>query len=204
MLSVLLRGEREERRFARKYVRPRSDVVDLGAGKLLTGREALGRLLPGTRYVGLEMQADLLAEARRVALSVASPGVHVCLVHGAICSTREAVGVWSPGSWEGCATTTGDTVPCFTLARLLDEYGIRDGYSLLMDIEGAECDVIANDEKALQRASFILVELHDGSPHSINPWACKASESLVRLQALGFTVIHRGRGEVYALEKTQD
>jgi FkbM family methyltransferase len=195
-------GEREEKRLTR-YVPRHLDVVDLGAGKGEVGARAVSRLLSGRRYVGLEMQPELVAVAETRVRRGAHPGVHVRVVHGAICSTAPTVGIWNPGQWHSCATTHGTTAPAVTLTTLLERAGITGAYTLLMDIEGAETDVIANDHAALRRAAFIIVELHDGHPQAVNPWACPARESLARLLALGLTVKYRGRGEVYALEPPQ-
>jgi FkbM family methyltransferase len=193
-------AEREERRFT-KYLPRNLDVVDLGAGRGETGAKAASRLLHGQRYVGLEMQHELVAVAEARVRRSAPSGVAVRVLHGAICSTRATVGVWRPAHWSGCATMEGTEAPTYTLTSLLEVVGMRGDYSLLMDIEGAETDVFANDGKALERCRVMILELHGGPPNIINPWSMPTADTLARVLALGFHLVARGRGEVYALAR---
>ena len=193
--------EKEERHFASTLIPRHLDVVDLGAGRGQTGRRAVRRLAPGRRYLGLEMQRDLVPVAYRAVKASAPEGVSVQVIHGAICSTAPTVSVWDAGEWSACATTSGTDIPAFTLTRFLEEYGIRDDYSLLMDIEGGESDVIENDQRALERCRCLIVELHDGRPHPVNPWGASTQELLARLIRSGFHLVKRGRCEVYVLQR---
>lgn len=85
----------------------------------------------------------------------------------------------------------GTEVAATTLSRVLSDFGVRDGYTLFMDIEGSESDLLTNDASALERCSMMIVELHDASPTHANPWGCSAEESLSRLGTLGFCVRDR-------------
>ena len=95
----------------------------------------------------------------------------------------------------------GSEAPSFTLTSLLAQTGIDGPYSLLMDIEGGESDVLMNDEKVLSHCERMIVELHDSRPTAVNPWGRSVAHCLDRLHDLGFRIIDRGRGAVYALAR---
>lgn len=83
------------------------------------------------------------------------------------------------------------TVPTVTLRELLDRYGY-EGVSLIVDIEGAEADLVENELPALARSvGTLFVEVH--------PWVIgqKGVERMLdRLQSAGFRQIARD-GEDY-------
>jgi FkbM family methyltransferase len=196
--TVLGREERAELALVRRLVPSDRDVVDLGASVGIVGARAVKRLAPAQRYVGVEMQ-EWAARLARENVHRAAPHLASTVVCAAICSTRASVGAHDPGDPSAVATTDGDAIPTTTLTRIVREHGIRPGYTLLMDVEGSEADIFANDASALADAGLIIAELHAGRATALNPWATSVRSLLARAQALGFRVVARGQGEVYAL-----
>jgi FkbM family methyltransferase len=197
---VLGLAERAELRLVTHHLMPYADVVDLGASIGIVGARAVRRLAPGRQYVGVEMVPWAADIARRNLERHAPPHVDVTVVNAAICSASQAVGIYYPGRLASAGAMSGTEVAATTLSRVLSDFGVRDGYTLLMDIEGSECDVLTNDASALERCSMMIVELHDASPTHANPWGCSTEESLSRLAALGFCVRDRF-ASVYRLER---
>jgi FkbM family methyltransferase len=197
---VLGLRERAELRFVIRWLPSDADVVDLGASIGTVGARAVKRLAPGQRYVGVEMVPWAAEIVTRNLRRHAPPNVSVTVVNAAICSAYQTVGIYHPGRLAAAGAMPGTEVAATTLSKVIADFGIRDGYTLLMDIEGSECDVLTNDAPALEGCSMMIVELHDASPTHANPWACSADESLSRLTALDFRVRDQ-RPPVYCLER---
>lgn len=86
------------------------------------------------------------------------------MVNAAICSAYQSVGIYDPGRLASAGAMPGTEVAATTLSRVLSDFGVRDGYTLFMDIEGSESDLLTNDASALERCSMMIVELHDAFP----------------------------------------
>ena len=194
-------GEHAELRFVTLWLRPDADVIDLGASIGIVGARAVKRLAAGRQYVGVELVPWAAELATRNLERHVPPNVGVTVVNAAICSAAPTVGIYEPGRLTSAGAMPGTDVVATTLSNVLATFGIRDGYTLLMDIEGSECDVVTNDAAALERCGMIIVELHDALPTRANPWGCSAKESLSRLTTLGFRVRDR-HGPVYCLERS--
>jgi FkbM family methyltransferase len=82
-------------------------------------------------------------------------------------------------------------VRAVTLSELISKYDIGD-YVLLIDIEGAEAEILLEDTAALKRCKQIIVEGDD--------FHCPFSITIDRMKSAGFKITDRNRG-VYCLER---
>jgi FkbM family methyltransferase len=197
---LLGRAERAEMRMVRRYVRADRDLVDLGASLGVIGARAVRRLAPGRQYVGVEM-VPWAAEMAASNVSRHAPnGVRVSMVRAAICSRMKRVAIYDPGTLFNAGAMVGNEIPTTTLATVLESHAVADGYTLLMDIEGSEGDVLTNDRSALARCTDMIVELHDSKPTAANPWGCSIADALLALRALGFHA-RDARPPVYFLSR---
>lgn len=187
---------------AKRFFRaaPTVDVVELGTSVGVVGSRLVRRLAPGRRYVGLEMQAWAAAVGERTIRRHAPKGVSVDVFWGAVCSAHDMVGVYAPGPIATAGAMRGTAVPSVTLGELLERAGVTGDYVLMMDIEGSESDVFANDTAALGGCQAVVVELHDCIPTDTNPWGCAATQALSMIAALGFRARARV-GAAYYLER---
>jgi hypothetical protein len=55
----------------------------------------------------------------------------------------------------------GDSVPTVSIDGIMRDSGFNHADIVKIDIEGAECDVFANDPTWLDRVSILTIELHD-------------------------------------------
>ncbi len=85
-------------------------------------------------------------------------------------------------------------LPCITLNAIINDYEIKEDYTLITDIEGDEASIFFNDSIALNLCKNIIAEIDD------SPLAT-AKEQISQLQKIGF-IIAEQYGRVYVFTKT--
>jgi len=175
--------EYSERYLIRKWLPRNLDVVELGASIGIISREILTRIEPQARLIAIEALQQLVDFAKSN-ISIRYPSHRWQVAQGAIaygCSKvafasgveHIAGRIGSEGNQEIRATS---------LARILHDFRIGD-YSLVMDIEGAEHEVLRHDLESLERCQCVIVELH--GEQTAKDAFCTA------LQRIGMTLIER-------------
>lgn len=153
--------ERAERYMATTFYTGERDVVELGASLGVISCELARKRRPGVRQVIVEADPQLAQRARR---NLALNGFDDVIVEQCAIDYSGAGTVRFSGGQglAGQVDRGGDIeVPAVTLSQLLDRHGIAD-FDLVMDIEGAEDAVLAQDPEALWRCARILVECDAG------------------------------------------
>ena len=91
--------------------------------------------------------------------------------------------------------TTRDTIqlPCITLNAIINDYKIKENYTLITDIEGDEASVFFNDYQALNQCKNIIAEIDDAP-------TATAKEQISQLQKIGFSIAEQ-YGRVYVFTK---
>lgn len=192
--------ESAERRLVCGHLRAGLDVVELGASLGVVSSHLARRLGPGRKLVCVEANPRLTraieTNVRRnapgarfevVAAAVAYGADHVQIELGED-TTMGRVASGGPGG--------GVRVPAITLSRLLAERAVGD-YALVMDIEGAEAAILAEDAAALARCQQIVAELH---PVERDGRALGQEDLARQIEALGFRRA-RQDGFVYLFER---
>jgi FkbM family methyltransferase len=154
--------ESAERRCIASSLEPGHDVVELGASLGVVSSHLARRLAPGRTLVCVEA-FPAFAESIRRNVAANAPGARVKIESAAI-----AYGVEHVALAHGADTTMGrvggdadgPSVPALTLSALLERHGLGR-YVLVMDIEGAEAEILASDSAALSRCVQIIAELHE-------------------------------------------
>ena len=81
-------------------------------------------------------------------------------------------------------SNTSNIVPAITLSEILNQNAIKDCYTLITDIEGAESEIFFKDKIALKACEKIIAELEDTSTYTVN-------EQISELNKLGFKIFER-------------
>jgi FkbM family methyltransferase len=186
VVSAVLFGvyEFQERTLINRWLPQDLDCVEFGSSIGVVSRVILEKLEVKRRLFAVEASAELLDLATRNVVA-AGFSTRFTPIHGAVHYNGEHV-VFEEheehirGKIAGDGQSKGVTTPCVTLAQVIQQGGL-DRYSLVMDIEGSEFDMIANDSKSLMRCQTIIVELH-GDAESRQGFCNK-------LEALGFTLM---------------
>ena len=137
------------------------DVVELGAGIGVISAFIDDRISGDARSIALEANPDLIPiieEVRR------SNGCNFEIDHRAYSSSGEPVGltVGSTLTRSSIHTTGKKTkrVPSSDLKGLIEEYEFEE-FSLIVDIEGSEFDLLRNEYEVLkEHCPLIILEIH--------------------------------------------
>ena len=162
--AVLFRVyEFQERTLINRWLPRDFDCVEFGSSIGIISRIILNRLQVNRRLFAVEASAELLALAKKN-IDAAGFSTRVTTIHGAVHYAGDHV-VFEEhdehvrGRIAGAGKSKGVTTPCVTLEQVIQQSGL-DRYSLVMDIEGSEFDVVAKDLKSLVACQAIIAELH--------------------------------------------
>lgn len=156
--------EEAERVLIEKYLDPRLPVIELG-GSLGVVSAYVGSLLgKDIPYRIVEANPAVLAILEKNANSTRS-GRPSEIVHRAVAYGQETIAfevsdnvhVSRLAAAEGQRTITVQTT---TLGNEVEALGSGQAYTLIMDIEGAEWDVLEKDAAALSTCALAIIEFH--------------------------------------------
>jgi FkbM family methyltransferase len=157
--------EDAERRLIETHIRSDRPVVDLGAGVGYTACVADSATDDATTVVAVEANDALLPVIERTR---ALNGSEFESRHAAYDPTddvvefRVAEDFWE-SSRQGRGARAGRTVPvpALSVEQILDEYGIERPAQLVVDVEGAEHDLVTAESDTLrERVSLLIFEYH--------------------------------------------
>lgn len=187
--------EAKEVGLIRRHLPAGAEVLELGASLGVVSSFILSRR--PSRLVSYEAVPEMADRARAV-VAHNHPGAPWELVAAAVVGSPAAMAEfhWHPDRTDSGSSRPGEglvrlTVPAATLGEILERHGFADGAWLVMDVEGAEHEVIRSGAAALRRLGGLILETHDLGPD-------RAEDALRRLLALGFGLLGR-HGRVAAL-----
>jgi FkbM family methyltransferase len=190
--------ESAERRCIASSLASGHDVIELGASLGVVSSHLARRLAPGKKLVCVEA-FPALAEAIRANVSENAPGARVEIESIAIAYGADHVSLafGSDTTMGRVGGGSGDLrVPASTLSALLSRHGLSS-YVLVMDIEGAEAEILAKDREALSRCVQIIAELHETRRAD----RALSQEDLAReIESLGFSRAKQD-GFVYVFDR---
>ncbi len=192
--------ESGERRAIETSLLDDTDIVELGASLGVVSSHLARRLGSGRRLVCVEADARLAASIRKNVANNA-PRAKLEVVSAAIAYGADEVALefgfdTTMGRVGGESSAASVRVPAMSLSALLARHAI-DSYALVMDIEGAEAEILARDREALIGCRQILAELHETERDGRHV----TQEDLAReIEALGF-VRAKQDGFVYVFNR---
>lgn len=162
--------EYPERVLIERWLPPDLDCVELGCSIGIISRVILKKIHADRKLTAVEASKDLL-ELSKKNLSAAGFSDRFIPLHGAVHYQGDFVAFSNHedhirGTVNRDALPGGTPTPCMTLSNVLRR-ATSGPYSLVMDIEGSEFDLLANDLDSLSVCQTIIAELH-GSEASIN------------------------------------
>lgn len=197
LLARLDSGMYEEKEISliRRFLPPGSDVLELGASMGVVSAFILG--LTPRRLVSYEAVPELAARARQV-VAHNHRADNWELVNAAVVPRPAPTATfhWNPAVSDSGSLASGRgmsevVVSALTLGQILDRHGFGPGAWLVMDIEGAEHDVIRHVGVELDRLDGLILEAHDTPDR-------RADDAIRALQEKGFKLLGR-RHRVAAL-----
>jgi len=189
--------EDHEVELVEEYLFADTDVLELGSGVGYVST-IVNRSLDDAHHIAVEANeqlAPMLQNTKRlndadfeVVNGVYKPGTDVQEFHVASnCFSS------SMTAREDTEVDTTIEVPAVTLAELVEKFDIKQ-FQLVVDIEGAEFELIAEEREVLAKlCTQMIVEFHDFENTTIE-------ESIDNLRAIGFEVVD-ATGDVYVLRQ---
>jgi FkbM family methyltransferase len=184
-ISAIIYGiyEYPERLLVSRWLPSDIDCVELGCSIGVISRVILSKLKPPCRLIAVEASRDLLGLTRK---NIESAGFvsRFTTIHRAVHYEEESVAFANHtdhirGQVARSGHNNGMETPCVTLKQIIQGNNVGI-FSLVMDIEGSEFDLVAKDSESLAACQAIITELH-GSEDAIDDLADK-------LRSCGFTL----------------
>ena len=177
--SILFRlYERPERLMIKRWLPSDIDCVELGSSIGIVSREAVSRLGKKQTFVAVEADSSL-ALTTRLNIIKSRPSCNLVLVNAAIAYGAEKVNfAKNCGTLSGRIThgeDNGRHVVATSLGKILRENSISK-FSLVMDIEGMEYELIREEPQSLSGCELIIAELH--GPQSDKEHFCNTLSGL--------------------------
>lgn len=157
--------EYPERQLIGRWLPRDVDCVELGCSIGIISRVILSRLQPSCRLIAVEASQELLGLAKRN-IQAANLSSRLVPLHGAIHYDGDYVVFANDANHiRGRVATSrhssGTKTPCVLLNHIIRENKLQS-FSLVMDIEGAEFDLIAHDIASLSGCKAMIAEIHGG------------------------------------------
>jgi FkbM family methyltransferase len=176
--------EHPERKLIQQWLPTDLDCIELGCSISVISRIILHKLEATRRVFAVEASETLLDFATRNA-TAAGFGERFTPIHGAVHYIGEYVNFCEHGEHirgKVASTSLSDGTPtrCITLAQIVQAYGLKR-FSLVMDIEGSEFDLVAKDAYSLINCQALIVEVHGDD--------IKKSGFVEALSGQGFTLV---------------
>lgn len=176
--------EHSERKLIQRWLPADLDCIELGCSIGVISRVILHKLEATRRLLAVEASETLLDFATRNA-TAAGFGERFTPIHGAVHYIGEYVTFCEHGEHirgKVASTSLSDGTPtrCITLAQIVQAHGL-ERFSLVMDIEGSEFDLVAKDAHNLNNCQAIIAEVHGDD--------IKRSGFVEALSGQGFTLV---------------
>ena len=186
--------EAKEVGLIRRFIPPGADVLELGASLGVVSSFILGR--EPRRLVSYEAVPEMASLARSVVAHNGRSGPWE-LVNAAVVPRESATAEfhWHPDSTDAGSLSSAQglrriVVPGATLGQIVARHDLKPGTWMVMDIEGAEHDIIRDSSADLGGFAGIILEAHDHGGR-------RAGDVFRDLESLGFVLLGR-RGKVAA------
>ena len=153
--------ERQEAEIVRRHLSSDVDVVELGAGLGYISCVIDGMLSSPRTHVAVEPNPEILPLLEK---TKELNGAGYVVEEGAYGATSDTVSLDAEGDyWSGRTQPGGcyDTTPTVTLQELRRRHDLTT-FSLVMDIEGAEYDLLLSELELLEvHCPLLIVEFHE-------------------------------------------
>ncbi|MDF2454539.1 MAG: Protein of unknown function, putative methyltransferase [Cytophagaceae bacterium] len=153
--------ESSEIRFVNKYMDKTYDTIELG-GSIGAVSVQLGKKIQGRKLISVEANKPLLDIQKQ---NLNANGIYgTQQVHAAYGSKKQQV--WfstgsenTLGKIAEAGKGNGFFVDTISLEKIVEAYQLGE-YALICDIEGAEIDLLLNEQETLSKCKLLIIETH--------------------------------------------
>ena len=176
--------EYQERFFISNYLPRNYDTIELGASLGIVTRTILTRLDFDRKLVSVEANHTLREYWLKNTARHSMDFPNVVLDNSLVCYSS------TDGFSLGRDNLTGRALPSFsdtsipktTLGEISRKFSLRQPFSLVMDVEGMEFDILRHEAPFIRRCAFVCTELH-GSKEQNHSFLSDMSQSGFELLA---------------------
>ena len=160
--------EEPERQLVERHLNPNLPVIELGGSLGILSAYVNRMLAPGVPYTIVEGNGALIETCRENAASTRPDGplsvIHAACAYGGdtVTFTQSQNTLGNRVDTQAKAGERLIRVPARTLSSLAGEQ-TKGGYTLIMDIEGGELDVMEKDGGAFAQCRLAIIEIHPGA-----------------------------------------
>jgi len=160
--------EYQKRFLISKYLPRNYDVLELGASLGLTSGAILKRLNSGRKLISVEAN-QILKEYWLKNTAGCSDHSTTAVLENALVSYVTTDGFESGlDNLTGRASSSGTSMPKITLQEIAKRFFLREPFSLVMDVEGMEYEILRHEMPFIRRCSFVCAELHGSREQTLN------------------------------------
>ena len=174
--------ESAEIRFSKRFALSET-IIELGSSVGVT-LGVLSHLRQNTKFICVEASSENFEKLSCLQKQLSASNDYI-LVNKAIAYGTDKVAfafTSTTGSKiDQSPVNTESYVSAITLAKILEENQIKEAYTLITDIEGAEAEIFFKDEAALDNCVRIIAELEETSSYSMD-------EQISKLGNIGFSL----------------
>lgn len=152
--------ERPERELIKKWIVPEDQVIELGACLGIISCATNRQLARPEAHVVVEANPQLIPWIER---NRERNGARFTLAHGLLSGTSDGsfyVADLIVGGSRNVPSQERITVPVFDWAGLVEQAAPLEPTALIMDIEGGEVEVLAENRDAIRELRCLIVEMH--------------------------------------------
>lgn len=189
--------ESAEIRFAKRFALSKT-IIELGSSVGVTFG-VLSNIRNNTKFILVEASKKNYQKLTLLKNSISEKKNKFFLVNKAIyydnnyVNFEDNTSITSKISKKNLKTNKSYQVKAITLSAIIKKYIVKEPYTLILDIEGAESFIFFKDEKSLKKCETIIVELENTKSYTI-------LEQINQLEKLGFKVLE-WYGNVYCFRK---
>lgn len=156
--------EEPERRLIEKYLNPKIPVVELGGSLGIVSAYVSSKLSDETPFIIVEANSSIL-DVCEMNANWRARSNPARLLHAAIAYECETVSFASSENVHLSAIAServpgSESVPAATVSDVLSQISGKQSFTLIMDIEGMEYDVLEREPKVFANCDLAIIEFH--------------------------------------------
>lgn len=150
----------QERLLISKYLLRNCDVIELGASLGIVSRSILRRLDSDRKLISIEAN-QTLKEYWLKNTAGSSNYSASAILENALVSYCDLDGFdFGQDNLTGRSSSSGTSMPIITLQEISKRFSLKEPFSLVMDVEGMEYEILRHEMPFIRRCIFLCTEFH--------------------------------------------
>lgn len=189
--------ESAEIRFAKRFAKSNT-IIELGSSVGVT-LGVLNNLRSNTKFICIEASKKNFSKLKLLKKKIKKKNNKYILVNNAIfyglgdVNFEEQSTITSKIADDNLKNNKTYKINSTTLTKIIKRYSIKDNFTLISDIEGAEAEIFFKDKNSLKLCKTIIVEIEKTINYTIK-------QQIIQIKKLGFRLVEF-YGNVFVFRK---